>query len=29
MSKQERISNFGWSVRLKSKFYDQIAIYGN
>ena len=26
MSEQERIRNYGWSVRPKSKFDDQITI---
>ena len=29
MSEQERIPNFEWSIRPRSKFYDQIAIYGS
>ena len=27
MSEQERIHNSGWSIRLRSKFYDKIAIF--
>ena len=29
MSEQERIHNFGWSIRPRSKFYDKIAISGS
>ena len=29
MSEQERIPNSGWSIRPRSKFYDQIAISGS